>query len=621
MATAQGRLFYLEFVAALLLFIIYISEYISFSFYYYLPGFVYTVIFLVYVVLYLLHRENPSRYGSLFHILFGAMLVLFVALFLMPKTVFNSEVTALGITLRIVGIYMIFLLFLYFVFALGAYAYNVARRKKVAIVIFILGTVMSLIFFSYVVTSFQFGDETLLAFNAVGQFLEGYNPYTVSISNQIYSNFSVIGGSVTTNNNFIGVMDYPALYFITLIPFYFASPPTLQNLANTDLGLEAAVYLVLLFLAIVYVADKKRVMEFKLEIVIFLAFALGSMASIAGYLMLALLLIAYAKLESRYAFIPIGLAFSIQQEVWLPAALLLLYSFNNYGWRKGARDLLGALAVFLLINGYFITMNPAAFFSDVLLPIGNAMPFNASPIAYLFLVNYHVLLPLTGILIIAATVIVALFMLYWNRKEMIPILSLIPLFFMFHTLSGYYTFYLFFLVFVLVVCKNKEGKGWITPLLRRYKVIFCSAILLTVAAAGVCAYQSHLEYASTFGFAVENQSVSFTGNSTIYDASLVYHNMSNSTLFFYLQGYSDNGAQYLLYGIHNESLIGTAPQCGSVQCLLNVNRIELPGNGTVYHLHAVINGSNATSRVAYMHAIFYNGRYVYETYPVQNQSA
>ncbi len=620
MKISQESVLYSEFAVSLLFFIIYISEYISFSFYYYPLAPVYCCLFLAYVLLYILLRKNPGRYALMLHAIFAVLLVLFIALFLMPKTVLVSEMATLGTISEVNGIYIVFILFLYFIFSLGAYAYSVAKKRRLALLIFAVGIAVSLIIFAYIVTKFQFGDEILLAFNAIGEVLSGGNPYTTSIANQLYANFNTIGGSVTTSNNFIGYMDYPALYFLSLAPFYFASAPTLYNLGHTDLGLDASISIVILLIAMAFSTDKKKILGFRFEIVVFLSLALSTVASIATFLMLGLIILAYAKLESKYAFVPIGLALSMQQEVWLPAVLLLLYSLNNYGWKKGMRDICGALAIFLLINGYFIYLSPTAFFSDILIPIGNAVPFNASPIGYLFL-DYHVLLSLTGVLIIAATAAVTLAMLYWNRKELIPVLSVIPLFFMFHSLTGYFTFYIFFILFVLLMTKGEQKKGWLTKALRKRSTLVYFALVIIVVAAAVATYESHLEYVRNFNFSVSDQNVSFEGNYTIYTANLLYRNMSNATVFFYLQGYSENGSQYLLYGIHNESLIGTTPLCGAVTCLLNLNRIELPQNASSYSLRAVINGSNESSRVTYMHAIFYNGEYVYETKPVHNSSS
>ncbi len=619
MKLTEDRILYLEFMLSLLFFAVYVGEYISF--YYYALGPVYVTIFLAYVVLYTMKRETPGGFANLFHALFIILLILFLAVFLMPQIVLSAEVVRIYATIHSGGLYTLLLIPLYFIFALGAYAWLVAKKKAVALGIFAAGMAITLLFFFYIVVYFQFGDEVLLGFDAVGQLLHGMNPYTTSISSQLYSNFTTIGATATTSNNFVGTMDYPALYFLSFVPFYFLSSPTLHNLGHIDMNVQTSIFLALLLLAVILVTERKRILEFRFEVILFLALALGTVASVTTFLMLALIIIAYAKIKSKYAFIPLGLALSIQQQIWLPVALLLLYSFNNYGWRQGLRDTAGALAIFLLIDSYFIAINPSAFAVGIFAPVGNIIPFNITPIASIFTFFYPVTLALSGKLVIAASAIAALLMLYWNKKELIPILSLIPLLFLFHTLTGYYTFYLFFMVFAMVLGKKAHEKGRITAFLHKQTSPTYMALAILIAATVLLTYLSHLDYVGNFNLSLENQSLSFSGNSTIYDANIVYHNLGNSTVFLYLQGYSDNGIQYLLYGIINSSIIGKSAQCSSVSCLVNVNRIELPQNATQYHLHAVINGSNASSLSPYMHAILYNGKYVYLAYPVQSKDS
>lgn len=624
MAKPKRDILYLEFLVSLFLFVLYISLYLGEPLHHYPLAPLYTLLILAYSVLYIVKGRGSTGHvwRVTLHILFAVLVLLFLALFAMPYTLFHIELLTLVSMVTPNLFYFIFLLPLYFIFALAAYLYLVAGRRGPALIVFALGVAIAAVFFLYMVSAYQFGDEILIAFEADGQFLHGIDPYTASIQSLLYSNFSTVGGTPTTSNSLISTMDYPALYFLSLLPFYLAAPHTLYSLGHSVLSTQAFVFTILLLLAILFVTERKKRFEFRLAALVFLVLAVSTVTSITALIMLSLLLIAYAKLDSRYAFIPIGLALSIQQEIWLPAALLLLFSLNNYGLRKGARDILGALAIFLIINGYFIYLNPQAFVSDVLLPIGNIIPFNASPLGGFILFNYHVSLALSGVLILASTAIVALLSLYWNRKALIPILSVIPLFFVFHALNGYYTFYAAFLVYALLLTPPAAaaGRGWLTALLRRNLPLFYSAIAVVVVAAAILTYQSHLGYLRSFNLTVENQTLSYSGNTTIYNADIVYHNMTNSTVFFYMQGYSDNASKYLLYGIENDSLTGEAPQCAEVRCLLNVNMIDLPSNASVYHLRVSLNGSNATELVTYAHALFYNGDYIYDTYNVQNSS-
>ena len=618
MAGGRSRIFYLEFIAALILYTVYIAEYLAFTLYYYEPAVVYTILFAVYATFYVMHREKPETHAAVLHLMFALLVVLFAGIFIVSGTILASELIGALNMFKSTGLYIIFLILPYFIFALAAYAYLVARKRGAAVALVALGFAITMIIFFYVIVSYRFGDEVLLGFNAVLTTLRGGNPYTTSIGNQLYANFTTVGGVVTTNNKFVGYMDYPALYFVSFMPFYFISPPTWYNIGHIDLNAQAGVFLDLLLLSMVFVLDRRKILQGRLEVIAFLALTLAAAASVTTFIMLAIMLIAYMKIESRYAFIPIGLALSIQEQIWLPAGLLLIYSLNNYGWKKGLRDIAGAAAVFAAINGYFIFLNPHAFFYDVFKPLGNIVPFNSTPFASLLIYNYHVALSLSGILVALSSVAMVLLLLYWNRKELIPLFGLIPLFFVFHSLPAYYTFYFFFLVYVIAFeTRRSRTSGMATRFLRRNRYLFFALLAVVVAMSIAFAYISNASYARDFNLSVENQSISFIGNSTVYKADISYSDLSNSSVYFYIQGYSSNGSVYTLYGIDNDSLIGLGPSCTDYTCKLNLNRLNLTGSGS-YSLRAVINGSNESARVTYLHAIFYSGQYVYETKPVQS---
>ena len=618
MARGRSRIFYLEFIAALILYTIYIAEYLAFTLYYYEPAVIYTILFVVYATFYVMHKEEAETHATTLHVMFALLVVLFAGIFIVSGTVLASELIGMLDMFKSTGLYMIFLILPYFIFALAAYAYLVAKKRKVAIALVALGFAITLIIFLYVIVSYHFGDEVLLGFNAVLITLRGGNPYTTSIGNQLYANFTTVGGVVTTNNKFVGYMDYPALYFVSFMPFYFISSPTWYNIGHIDLNIQAGVFLDLLLLSMVFVLDRRKILQGRLEVIAFLALTLAAAASVTTFVMLAIMLIAYMKIGSRYVFIPIGLALSIQEQLWLPAVLLLIYSLNNYGWKKGLHDIAGSAAVFAAINGYFIFLDPHAFFYDVFKPLGNIVPFNSTPFASLLLYNYHVALSLSGILVALSSVVMALLLLYWNRKELIPLFGLIPLFFVFHSLLAYYTFYFFFPVYVIAFETRRSRTGGIaTKFLHRRRHLFFALLAIVVAVSIAFTYMSNASYARHFNLSVENQSISFIGNSTIYKADISYSDLSNTSVYFYLQGYSDNGSAYELYGIDNQSLIGSKPVCGNYTCMVNLNKLNLTGSGN-YSLRAVINGSNESARVTYLHAIFYSGQYVYETGPVQS---
>lgn len=263
----------LEFCTALILYILYISEYSSYLYDYlsYVQSVVYTLIFFSFVILYLMDRRKGT-YRTAFHMLFAMLLVLFIALFFTPYPVFVSQVLVLNSVGHIFGTYLTFLLLPYLLFALGAYAYRVRGNKQLGSIFFALAFSVVLILFGYVFVQFHIGDEVFLAYSAVQEMLNGMNPYTASVASLLYVNINTIGATLTTNNTIIGKMDYPALYFLSFAPFYFISTHTITGLTNVDIKIQLAIFLSLFLLSMFFLFDKRSIFTFRPAFIVFLTF-------------------------------------------------------------------------------------------------------------------------------------------------------------------------------------------------------------------------------------------------------------------------------------------------------------------------------------------------------------
>ena len=162
----------------------------------------------------------------------------------------------------------------------------------------------------------------------------------------------------------------------------------------------------------------------------------------------------------------IGLGFSIHQEIWIPLLLLLIYSFNNYGYKKGARDLLLAALVFLLVNGYFIAQNPSAFFNDVFLPAsGPIFPEAYAPFGYFILNSIGLPLSFFSLLPVLVLISLVLIFIYFNDRRLIPLFGLIPLLFLQRGLFVYFSSFLFFLFLTFFIESRGQNK---TLVVNRY---------------------------------------------------------------------------------------------------------------------------------------------------------
>jgi len=366
-------------------------------------------------------------------------------------------------------------------------------------------------------------------------------------------------------------------------------------------------------MTVAFLLKKKELSSPKLTLIIFFVFAMTNIASFTAYLMLALIILAYTQMDSKYSWLWLGLCLSIQEQLWLPVAFLLAYSLNNHGIRRCIVNIAGSTAVFVIINAYFIAINPLAYFRAVFAPLNLwIMPFNPSPFAFFLLSSFQVPMQTYTILFELLVVLLAIIFLYLNKKELIPIFSLIPFLALTHVLVSYYAFFLFFMFFALSV-EQKKSEGIVEKLLRgRAKPFFFAFVILLIAVILLTVTSAHASYERNFGIALKNQSIALdkANNATIVNATLEYSNMTNSTVYVFAIVHSYFNAGFV--GLINQSLIGSRPECSSYRCLININKIILPANGSSYPLSLNMPWTrNKTLQITYATIAIYNGPYFY----------
>ncbi len=623
MRLERGRLTYLELFVLLVLFIL--NAGIALLYFYISPGaaffsaaFVLSAI--AFIIAYVLGRHSASRRdGSidLLHALFSLSLFSYLMSFLTAGDAALGLAVKFIISLQSMGLWLVLLIPIFFLSFTSVYFLRKERRSNPAAKLALLAVVLLILILYYFVALkgiFTADDEELLKLTSVSMLLNGTNPYASSISLLLYQHTSTIGATLTTANTFLGTMDYPALFFLSFVPFYFAAQPVIGSL-NTVYGpLQFSTFLFILIVAFTLLLRQRQLMRPQLTLMLVFVLAATELSSITTYLMLALLLIAYAKIESRYAWLPLGLCLSLQQELWLPVFLLFAYSFNNQGFGRGMRNAIGAAVVFLVFNAYFIAINPEAYFGSIFGTLNQLiMPFNPSPIAFLMLKSYQ--LPLTSYPVVfeALALLLGLAFLYLNRKPLIPLFGLLPFLVLDHILVSYYAFFLFFLLFALFTYDRENRAGWIEKRLREHRRGFFALLAIIALSTLIFVYASHSAYERNFSIGVVNQtlSVNRTSNTTVLDAQLVYSNMSNSTLYVFAFKYYGVSAGFS--GLLNQSLISEPQACpgGNYTCLVNVNRIELASSSGTYPLRLTIHWSNASDEVKDVAVALYNRQYFY----------
>jgi|GEM_PF-1065835 hypothetical protein len=519
-----------------------------------------------------------------------------------------------------VFLYAIFLILFFLTFSIGIFARK-GKYRVFGYVFMILAILVFLIpYYTILKTQITVSDEVFINFFDVRPLLHGVNPYSLDIANLIVSNFT--SGNVGTptfmmTNQVVGKFVYPALSLFVSVPFYLLSSRA-SHAFSLATKLQIGVFLSFLFVVIARYACKDYYRRPIFTIAFFSVLILNELSSGVDLLMLALLILAYVKLESKYSWLLLGLCASLQELIWFPVLLLVFYSINNYGWKKGLGDALGALLVFLLLNSYFIIIGPSVFIHALASPLGNILPDSGGPLGYLVTVVYGGTFRAAAVLMIATMLLGCLALLYTNNKKLIAPLSMLPLVFITRPILVYTGFFVA-LLFVTYFLKEKKptGRGLIGNWLQDNKlVLYALTLLILVSSAGFVLY-SHYQYSKAFSLSVTNEKLSLNNSTGVesYTAVINYHNLANGTLSLLLFETSKEGSGFL--GAYNYSFIGNAVDCkGEVYpCEVNTNRIYLNPSNSTYpvsiKLETDINDSVTVSQL-----MIYNKNYIYYSSPV-----
>ncbi|MDE1827832.1 MAG: hypothetical protein KGH65_01590 [Candidatus Micrarchaeota archaeon] len=598
------------------------------SFYVQLATLADAILFVAYSTLFLISegKRKVSEPGKLALNGTFAFLVINFLILLLVETGARTTMTAYLVSAyQYVAINFVLFLPLIFLTFFGLYLYRQGYRKLSAMLFGMFVVVMILYFFSGLVYHhYKIDDEIFIQFASTKYLLAGMNPYGMSVSSQIFYNSTsgaINSPSITTTNHIIGTLNYPSLFLLSFMPFYLISTPTLQNLVNIDIEAQGMIFLLLAFFATALLVEKRYIEKPVYGIILFLTIAMAYLSSITIFLMFALLLVAYAKLESRYSWLFLGLCLSIQEQLWFPVILLIIYSASNSGIRKGAQNLIGSLGVFIALNLYFILLNPSAFFGNLFGPVNQLLlPESSSPIGYLIATNYHMLLGTFSIVFLAAMALFAMLFAYLNQKRLVGIFAMVPFLFLSHSIPIYYTFFTGFAIVSLFIAQ-KGGKGQIRRWMgeNRNAVLCIVAVVVAVPIYLICG--SHLAYQNNFNLSVSNASIHFDSalNKTVYTATIHYANLSNDSVYVFAGVISKYNIGFA--GILNYALINDSVQCGGedYRCMVNVNKIALPGNASSYSLVMYIRPSSGNP-VYGVRANIYNGEHLYVSDGVFNQS-
>ncbi len=409
-------------------------------------------------------------------------------------------------------------------------------------------------------------------------------------------------------------MAYPTLFFLSFLPFYLSSAPTMQNFLAVDLPVQESVFLFILMVTMAFLMDKKDTLMPNLPLMVLFIFVLTNSASITVYLMIALLLVAYVKLDSKYSWFFLGVCASIQEELWLPVMFLIAYSFNNQGSRKGLINVIGAAAVFLAFNAYFIALSPSAYYGSVFGTLNSYIfPNGFSGIGFPLLRYYPVLLSVFPQIFEVTALFLAFLFLYWNRKELALVFSMIPFLALDHSLYSYCATFMLVLVFVISLKDNKKKAGSRRGLpeeeegasLLRYSRVHRACRIHALLVACRLREQFRNEHGQSQHLTLDKANMT-----SVYRATLSYGNVSNNTVYV-IGAVLNNNLFFGFFGLFNDSIISNPANCSTKECSVNVNRIMLPRNSSTYDLVVKLKWYNETTQMRQAAVELYNGKYFF----------
>lgn len=577
------------------------------------------LLFFAYASVFLTTLEKRSgKAGLAMKFLFLANIILLIAVLYSSRSMLYL-LSSLGGSLFFIMLYFIIILPVYFLIAIGRTLHPFGRGFITTLLLSCSLILLAVYYHPGVIfQAHSISDEMFIVYQGAGSFLHGMDPYNVSVGGAMYSNFTsgyVHSLTLTTTNRLATYLSYPALYMLSFLPFYLSSQPTPQNFDLNDTNAQYVLFIFIALVAIVMALDKEYLKKPIYVLLIFFSFFMLTITSTVAYLLLPVLLLAYLKIGSKYAWLFIAICASFQELLWIPAVLLILYSANNYGIKRGLQNAVGALAIFLLINAYFIALNPSAFFGHVFETLTEfSMPNSTATAGYLILSQYGVLLSSFQTVFDLVLLILVVIFIYTNQKRLVGIFSMLPFIFLSHSITFYFSFFLLFTFIVLFVKDEKrKGYGIFGSWLRKNTAITALAILVLVACIVGVLYLSHAEYQKSFSLSLTNAALTVNNstNTSVYTATLHYGRLSNYTV--YLLFFSANMGNAELHGIFNDSLLNSSVDCKgqNYTCTLNVNRIELNPANSTYYLVATVKAKNQSGVARIVSPRLYNGEYMY----------
>ena len=258
--------------------------------------------------------------------------------------------------------------------ALGLVVYALLRKgftgKNSSIVLLatVLIAIMSVSYLFYTVSSTFPTDEALLDMYGAHLFLVGYNPYNPALMSGAFTYYHfplnyLAPITPLTTGGIVNSLTYPTLSFLYFAPaVVYGIPPALMVLPLYALP-------ILLVWSRGY--KEKKWLQSSLIILPFLSIIVytyqGGSAD-TDVLWALFVMCSYCVLPKvKLSGVLYGLSLSVKQIPVLIAPFLVYFILKEYGWKNALSFGVMAILAFLVLNGYFLLLNPGYFVHSMLM--------------------------------------------------------------------------------------------------------------------------------------------------------------------------------------------------------------------------------------------------------------
>ncbi len=525
-------------------------------------------------------------YFNIYAIIFESFFILFSFIFLFLSNI-NAEIIyhkSYGYLLR----YLIFLLFalviinilksIYIKIFLIAlligilfiiqYFYNkndhkifdkdIFINKKPNIIIILIISLFSIaIIISTVFIKFAVDDEYLIDLYSAKQFLDGLNPYLYSTTKNVFlvfKNFNLDYTTPTMNGKVITFMGYPALAFLAYIPYFF-----IGKIDNTIIGLFSIIPLILVYKKF---NDKKIALIAIFSILLNFIYLYSAIDAVIGILWVSFLMVSYYFLYKNPVLSGIffGLSISSKQFPVFIFPFMIYMIYREKGLKKAIQWLLIASLIFLIINGYFIILNPVIYINNILSPevdhlIG--IGYGISQISFLGYV-YIPYMFFTVVFILIFILSIIFYIKYYDLlKYELFVFPVLIFFFNYRVLPGYFIYWPILSLLVIEDIKYSKKSEDIKNVKsikinnkKLKKILYTSLIIfviIIVIFSGVNYYHKYEANINSIKPEIENNNIKYI------EVNLTYNGNSKINLYFRAMVNITNYNGYL-FNVTNNSI-------------------------------------------------------------------